>query len=252
MAKQSTRLLDLIDAKFPYDVILEKFPIKYKAPLNNIVHQEINSYRILLCEIRQSIVDLVATADGQDAEPLHIEALWYDVQLNRIPSRWLKVGFATARTSLADYLIELGRRLAFWNMIIEHESLLDVPSYWLPAFFYPKSFLNCFAQSRARNEEVPVDELLHQYEVQPFMSTDEPSPSPHSIYIHGLWLEGADWDKENHSLVETTQAARFVQFPVVKLSIPLSCELSAAMRRQTAANFLDAATGLNARVVKNL
>lgn len=119
----------------------------------------------MLREIQDSVADLIATAGGEDTRPLQIEALWCDIQFNRIPKRWLKVSFATARTSLADFLIELARKLDFWSKIVEHESLLDVPSYWLPAFYSPKSFLNCFAQSRARNEEIPVDELFHQYEV---------------------------------------------------------------------------------------
>jgi len=83
------------------------------------------------------------------------------------------------------------------------------------------------------------------------MTAAEPSPSPNSIYLHGLWLEGADWDVHSQSLVETTKGTRFVQFPVVKLTIPLSSELSPAARRHTAANFLDASTGLNARIVKH-
>ena len=141
--------------------MLEQFPIQYKAPLNNIIHKEINAFGILLREIQDSVTDLIATAGGEDPRPLDIEALWYDIQFNRIPSRWLKVSFATARVSLADFLIELVRKLDFWSMVIKHESLHDVPSFWLPAFYSPKSFLNCFAQNRARNEEIPVDELLH-------------------------------------------------------------------------------------------
>ena len=83
------------------------------------------------------------------------------------------------------------------------------------------------------------------------MTTDEPSPAANSIYIHGLWLEGADWDMNKQQLVETTEKPRFVQFPVIKLSVPLSAELSPAAKRHTAANFLDSSTGLNARIVRS-
>lgn len=126
-------------------------------------------------------------------------------------------------------------KLDFWNMVVAQDSLTDVCSYWLPAFFSPQSFLGCLAQSRARNEEIPLDELLVQYEVQPFMAADAPCSQPHSVYMHGLWLEGADWDGRDRCLVETTKQTRFVQFPVIKLSIVLSSELSPAARRQTTA-----------------
>lgn len=165
VSKLAAKLLQLLDAKFSYDTILEKFPIKYKAPLNNIVHKELDSYRILLHEIRNSVADLIATADGQNSEPLSTEGLWYDIQHNRVPSSWRKVSFSTARTSLVEFLVELTMKLDFWNMVVAQDSLNDVCSYWLPAFFSPQSFLNSLAQSRARNEEIPLDELLRQYEV---------------------------------------------------------------------------------------
>jgi hypothetical protein len=145
VSELSARLLRLIEDKFPYERILEQFPVKYKAPLNNIVHKEINAFGCLLREMKDSVADLIATAGGEDPRPLQIEALWHDIQFNKIPSRWLKVSFATARVSLADFLIELARKLDFWSMVVERKSLLDVPSFWLPAFYSPKSFLNCFA-----------------------------------------------------------------------------------------------------------
>jgi hypothetical protein len=42
------------------------------------------------------------------------------------------------------------------------------------------------------------------------MTAEEPSPAANSIYIHGLWLEGADWDMQKQQLVETTKKSRFV------------------------------------------
>ena len=120
------------------------------------------------------MADLIAAADGRSCKPLTTEDLWYDIQHNRVPRRWLKVSFSTARTSLAEFLVELAMKLDFWNMVVAQDSLDDVCSYWLPAFYSPTSFLNCFAQNRARNEEIPVDELLHQYEVQSFMVADAP------------------------------------------------------------------------------
>ena len=79
VSKLAAKLLQLLDAKFPYDTILEKFPIKYKAPLNNIVHKELDAYRILLREIRNSVAELMAIADGKSSQSLSTEGLWYDI-----------------------------------------------------------------------------------------------------------------------------------------------------------------------------
>lgn len=142
-------LLNRIDAQFDKDVIQKKFPIQYKAPLNNIVNRELTSYKILLDTIRESVADLLANIDGEYPRPLEIEALWSQIQLNKVPQKWRKVSFQTAYDSLADYIVELGLKLEFWKKIVENETT-DLTSWWLPAFFDPKSFLTALIQTRAR------------------------------------------------------------------------------------------------------
>lgn len=149
-----------IKTKFPYSNILEKFPIKYKQPLNNIVNKEISSYKVLLDAISDSVEDLVNNIDGKYPRPQEVEDLWANIQANKIPDKWLKVSFQTARTSLADFLVELSVKLEFWNKLVSKKNILDIESFWLPAFYSPKSFLHSFSQTRSRNESIPIDELV--------------------------------------------------------------------------------------------
>jgi hypothetical protein len=93
-----------------------------------------------LAVIKGSVEDLLANIDGKYPRPFEIEALWSRIQENRVPDAWLKVSFQTARRSLADYIVELGLKLEFWKKIVAGEAEA-LPSYWLPAFFDPKSFL---------------------------------------------------------------------------------------------------------------
>ena len=95
----------------------------------------------------------------------------------------------------------------------------------MPAFYSPKSFLHCLAQTRSRNEEVPIDDLLHHYEVQSFYEANMPCMDRFAVYIHGFWLEGCEWEGDSKLLVESTKTRRFVQFPVIKLSTPELSEL---------------------------
>jgi len=57
-----------------------------------------------------------------------------------VPDKWLKVSFQTAYRTLADYIVELGLRLEFWRKFVA-TGVKETPSFWLPAFFDPKSFL---------------------------------------------------------------------------------------------------------------
>jgi hypothetical protein len=86
-------LLDAIDAQFRTEVIEEKFPIKYKAPLNNSINRELSSFKRLLGVIKESVVDLLANIGGVYPRPFEIEALWSRIQQNRVPDKWLEVSF---------------------------------------------------------------------------------------------------------------------------------------------------------------
>jgi hypothetical protein len=57
-------LLQQLDAQFDPEVVQKKFPVRYKAPLNNVINRELTSFRILLAAIRASVADLLANIDG--------------------------------------------------------------------------------------------------------------------------------------------------------------------------------------------
>ena len=82
------------------------------------------------------------------------------------------VSFATVHTSISAFLIELETKIDFWNEIASKDSLDEVSSFWLPAFFSPKTFLHSLGQTRSRNQMVPITDISNQYEVQTFMTTD--------------------------------------------------------------------------------
>ena len=79
----------------------------------------------------------------------------------------------------------------------------NITSYWLPAFFDPRSFLTALMQARSRYEEIPMKDLRNDYELLDTASVTEPCKEKHAVFLHGLSLEGADWNWESKLLVET-------------------------------------------------
>ena len=94
----------------------------------------------------KTIRDLIANFEGRHPTPNAVERVWEEIRRNRLPTEWLAVSFRTAQESLSTYLIELEMKLEFWNEISKRHSLRKVPSFWLPAFFHPRTFLNALAQ----------------------------------------------------------------------------------------------------------
>ena len=117
---------------------------------------------------------------------------------------------------MADYLVELGLKLEFWKKIVD-KGTKEVASFWLPAFFDPKSFLTALIQTRARLDEIPMKDLRNDYEVLDIGRNDAPPNEKHVHYIHGLSLEGADWDYNRKLIIETAKNERFVPFPALKV-----------------------------------
>jgi hypothetical protein len=73
-------LLKQLDLRFDASAIEKKFPIKYRAPMNNVINRELSAYAVLLRAIRESVADLLANIDGKYPRPLEIEALWNKIQ----------------------------------------------------------------------------------------------------------------------------------------------------------------------------
>jgi hypothetical protein len=116
-------------------------------------------------------------------------------------------------------LVELGLKLEFWKKIVNHDFSQEMPSFWLPAFFDPKSFLTCLIQARSRFEEIPMKDLRNDYEILDHVKPKDSYPNEKNVtYFHGLLLDGADWNSDVKQLVETTKSERFVEFPVIKVN----------------------------------
>ncbi len=95
----------------------------------------------------------------------------------------------------------------------------QVPSVWVPGFFDPSQYLNALRQKKSRAEDIPARMIKNTYHILDFTdATAENCPAENNVaYIHGLWLEGASWDRENRIIVEQTNSQIYDKFPVIKV-----------------------------------
>lgn len=78
--------------------------------------------------------------------------------------------------------------------------------------------MNCHIQRRSRVEGVATRLLENTFKIMDFLiPTVENCPvEQFTTYMHGMWLQGAEWDYETKLLVEPVSAHLFQEFPVVK------------------------------------
>ena len=82
-------------------------------------------------------------------------------------------------------------------------------------------------------------DLRNEYEILDIYTNSVVHPDKNVKYLHGLYLEGADWDPNKKLIVESTDLRRFVPFPAIRVRTTRSGESSglAATPQENFANF---------------
>ena len=88
--------------------------------------------------------------------------------------------------------------------------------FWLPGFYFPQSFLTGVLQNAARKSFTEIDALQWDYVVMPRTRPGH-SAALEGCYVHGLFLEGAAWDREGGRLTEQRPKELRPAFPVLWL-----------------------------------
>ena len=82
--------------------------------------------------------------------------------------------------------------------------------------FFPQGFMTGVLQTHARKHMVAIDKLAWGFEILEAETYEEVDESPEDgVYIHGLFSDGARWDRENLILNEQQPEQLFDTMPVI-------------------------------------
>ena len=183
-------------------------------PLNICLKQEIDRLQKVLSVVRTMLANLklaiagtiIMSSDLQDASDAMFMA--------RVPPAWTKV----------SALIAPNMGVWFGNILKRAEQLTGWlkngrPFYfWLTGFFNASGFLTANRQEVCRKhakEQWALDDVVNYSEVLR-QERDEVRKGPdEGIYIYGLFLDGARWDKSKDILVDSEPKVIFAQLPVL-------------------------------------
>lgn len=183
-------------------------------PLNIFLGQEIDRMQNVLSLVRSTLSDLKLAIDGtiimNQAMSQALDAL-YDA---RVPDQWAKISWQSSTLGL--WFTELLQRAAqFATWVFEGRPNV----FWLPGFFNPQGFLTAVRQEITRNHQGwALDNVRLAPEVMKQMKEDINQPPSEGVYIYGLFIEGAAWDRKNIRLTESQPKVLYQQMPCIHVS----------------------------------
>ena len=201
------------------------------VPLNIFLYQEIQRLQNVLAKVGFMLTQIRLAINGEVVMTEEYQACIDAIFNAKVPTSWL---FTVAGDEFSWILPTLG--LWFSSLLLRDDQDREWLNkgrpnvYWLTGFFNPQGMLTAMKQEVCRKHQKDankwaLDDIIYHTEVTQYEKVDHvKSPPPEGCYIHGLFLEGCAWSKDQQMLVESEPKILFVQLPVLMVSANLKSE----------------------------
>ena len=214
---------DRLPSLFDVEKISMQYPVRYDESMNTVLVQEIQRYNALLQVLKSTLPTLQKALKGLVVMSTDLEAMANSIFDQKVPAPWERKAYPSLK-ALQPWVDELMQRLDFLTNWVTN----GLPAvYWLSGFFFPQGFLTGTLQNHARRSDVPIDKLSFEF-IMKSESEDQITapPAEGGCYITGLFIEGARWEKEEHSLADPLPKELFAKLPVMHLLPKIDRELA--------------------------
>lgn len=219
------RLADDLLSKLPdsYDRNKVKAALQKQGalkPVNIFLGQEVDRIQSVLKVCRQDLKDLKLAIDGTIIMSSRLQDTLDALYDAHVPATWTKVSWPAMTLGLWFSEV-LARVQQYTSWLFEGRPLV----FWLSGFFNPQGFLTAIRQEITRaHTGWALDSVRLTTEVVKQMKEEITQPPSEGVYIYGLFIEGAGWDRKNVRLTESQPKVIYQSMPVVHVSATNSAD----------------------------
>ncbi|KAG7229074.1 hypothetical protein INR49_013193 [Caranx melampygus] len=197
----------------PHEVKESLLKMGSLKPMNIFLRQEVDRMQRIISVVRASLTDLKLAIDGTIIMSENLRDALDNIFNARVPNLWRKISWESS--TLGFWFTELlERNKQFHSWVFGGRP----KTFWMTGFFNPQGFLTAMRQEVTRaNKGWALDTVtLHNKVLKQGKEEITASPSE-GVYVYGLFLDGAGWDRKNTCLTESSPKVLFIPLPVIHM-----------------------------------
>jgi dynein heavy chain, axonemal len=179
--------------------------------LSTVLLHEIERFNNLLKKMKSSMQDLQKAIKGEIVMSQDLDEMYSAILIFQVPPNWKKVSYPSLK-ALSSWVSDLKDRVSFMEDWLRRG---NPSSYWLSGFFFPQSFITGTLQTFSRKHKISIDGIKFSYNVLDKDKEDVTKGASEGVYVYGLYLDGARWDRDDRLLEEPLPGELYCKMPVI-------------------------------------